>query len=55
MRLSDTRIIVLAAGMPGEYTNVINAYAQPHGKGRLRPFWMEQNLVIGGGLTSKAL
>jgi hypothetical protein len=55
MGLLDARITVLAAGTPGEYMDVINAYAQPHGKGRLRPFWMEQNLVIGGGPTSKAL
>ena len=39
MRLLDSRITVLAAGMPGEDMNVINAYAQPHGKGRLRPFF----------------
>lgn len=55
MRLLDTRITVVAAGMPGEDLNVINAYAQPHGKGRLRPFLMEQNIVIGGGPTPKAL
>jgi hypothetical protein len=55
MRLLDSRITALAAGMPGEDMNVINAYAQPHGKGRLRLFSIEQNIVIGGGPTSKAL
>jgi hypothetical protein len=39
MRLLDTRITVLAAGRPGEYTNVINAYAQPHGKGQTAPIF----------------